>query len=404
MTNKGIRIAKLFGINIRIDWSWLLILLLVVWNLSVVFTQIHPDWGLTLTITIAISAALLFFVSVLLHELAHSLVAKSQGIPVDSITLFLFGGVASIREEPKSPGNEFVMAILGPITSLVIGFVLLLLAGIGLDAQELLQLQPMQALQEFSPLRTLGFWLGSVNVILGIFNMIPGFPLDGGRVLRSILWAITRNLRKATRWAGFVGQAIAWVMIISGVAMIFGVRIPVFGEGLINGVWLILIGWFLNNAATSSYQQLLVRNILEDVPVRRMTKQDPPTAPGDITIDALIDDYIMQTDDQAFPVLDGDEFIGLVTLDDVRKVPGEIRSEKLVSEIMTPRSEIITITPDDNAFDALMTISRKAFRQLVVMEDDQLFGLVRRRDIVRFLQLESEELGPSPLLQQERKP
>jgi len=392
MLNKGIRIAKLFGIKIRIDWSWLLILLLVVWNLSVVFTQIHPDWGLTLTITIAISAALLFFVSVLLHELAHSLVAKSQGIPVDSITLFLFGGVASIREEPKSPGNEFVMAILGPITSLVIGFVLLLLAGIGLDAQELLQLQPMQALQEFTPLRTLGFWLGSVNVILGVFNMIPGFPLDGGRVLRSILWAITRNLRKATRWAGFVGQAIAWAMIISGVAMIFGVRIPVFGEGLINGVWLILIGWFLNNAASSSYQQLLVRNFLEDIPVRRMTRQNPPTAPGDITIDTLIDNYIMQTDDHAFPVLDGDTLIGIVTLDDVRRVPGELRSEKIVSEIMTPRSEIFTIKPDDDAFEALMTISRKAFRQLIVMEGDQLFGLVRRRDIVRFLQLQSEEL------------
>ncbi len=404
MTNKGIRIAKLFGINIRIDWSWLLILLLVVWNLSVVFSQTHPDWGLSLTLTIGVSAALLFFLSVLLHELAHSLVAKSQGIPVDSITLFLFGGVASIREEPKSPGNEFVMAILGPVTSLVIGFTLLLLAGIGLDAQELLQLQPMQALQDFSPLKTLGFWLGSVNVILGIFNMIPGFPLDGGRVLRSILWAITRNLRKATRWAAFVGQAIAWGMIISGIAMIFGLRIPFFGEGLVNGVWLILIGWFLNNAANNSYQQLMVRDILEDVPVRRMTKQNPPTAPGDITIDTLIDNYIMQTDDHAFPVMDGDRLIGIVCLDDVRGVPSELRSEKLVSEIMTPRSEIKTISPDDDAFEALMTISRKSIRQLVVMEDDQMFGLVRRRDIVRFLQLQSEEFAPNPLLQEERKP
>lgn len=402
MTNKGIRIAKLFGINIRIDWSWLLILLLVIWNLSVVFTQIHPDWGLTLTITIAVSAALLFFLSVLLHELAHSLVAKSQGIPVDSITLFLFGGVASIREEPKSPGNEFVMAILGPVTSLVIGFVLLLLSGIGLETQELLQLQPMQALQHFSPLRTLGFWLGSVNVVLGIFNMIPGFPLDGGRVLRSILWAITRNLRKATRWAAFVGQAIAWGMIISGIAMIFGLRIPFFGEGLVNGVWLILIGWFLNNAANNSYHQLRVRNILEDVPVRRMTRQDPPTVPGNITVNVLIDDYIMQTDDHAFPVLDEDRLIGIVCLDDVRAVPGELRSEKLVLEIMTPRSEIKTISPDDDAFEALMTISRNAIRQLVVMDGDQMFGLVRRQDIVRFLQLQSEDFSPNPLTKEER--
>ena len=402
MVNKGLRIAKLFGIKIRIDWSWVLILLLVVWNLAVAFTQMHPDWSLALTITIALSAALLFFLSVLLHELAHSLVAKSQGIPVDSITLFLFGGVASIREEPKSPGNEFVMAILGPITSLVIGFSLLLLSGIGLDAQTLLQQQPIEVLQQFSPLRTLGFWLGSVNVVLGIFNMIPGFPLDGGRVLRSILWAITRNLRKATRWASYVGQAIAWMMIVGGIAMIFGLRIAIFGEGLVNGVWLILIGWFLNNAASSSYQQLMVRNILEDVPVRRMTQQNPPTVPGNITIDALIDDYIMQTDDHAFPVMDGDRLVGIVCLDDVRGVPGELRSVKLVSEIMTPRSELRTINPDDDAFDALMTISRNAIRQLVVMDGDQMFGLVRRRDIVRFLQLQSDDYLSIPTIQERR--
>lgn len=404
MTNKGIKIAKLFGIKIRIDWSWLLILLLVVWNLSIAFSQMHPDWGLPLTVSLAVTAALLFFLSVLLHELAHSLVAKSQGIPVDSITLFLFGGVASIREEPKSPGNEFVMAILGPITSLVIGFVLLLISGIGLEAQELLQQQPMQVLQDFSPLRTLGFWLGSVNVILGLFNMIPGFPLDGGRVLRSILWAITRNLQKATRWASYVGQVIAWTMIVSGIAMIFGLRIPVFGEGLVNGVWLILIGWFLNNAASSSYKRLMVQDILGDVPVRRMTKQNPPTVPGNITVDELIDNYIMQSDDHAFPVMDEDRLVGIVSLDDVRGVPGEMRSDKLVADIMTPRSEIMTIHPDDDAFEALMTISRSAIRQLVVMDGDQMIGLVRRRDIVRFLQLQSEEFSTNPLIQQERKP
>lgn len=403
MTNKGIRIAKLFGIKIRIDWSWLLILLLVVWNLSVAFSQMHPDWSLPLTISLAVSAALLFFLSVLLHELAHSLVAKSQGIPVDSITLFLFGGVANIREEPKSPGNEFVMAILGPVTSLVIGFALLLLSGIGLEAQELLQRQPMEVLQQFTPLRTLGFWLGSVNVILGVFNMIPGFPLDGGRVLRSILWAITRNLQKATRWASYVGQAIAWTMIVGGIAMIFGLRIPVFGEGLVNGVWLILIGWFLNNAASRSYQQLMVRDILVDVPVKRMTKRNPPTVPGDITVDVLIEDYIMQTDDHAFPVMERDNLVGIVCLEDIRRLPGELRSERLVSEIMTPRADLRTIHPDGDAFEALMTISRNSVRQLVVMDGDEMFGLVRRRDIIRFLQIQSEDFSTNPLIQQERK-
>jgi Zn-dependent protease/CBS domain-containing protein len=396
MTNRGIRIAKLLGIKIRIDWSWLLILLLVIWNLSVAFSQMHPDWSLTLAISIAVSAALLFFLSVLLHELAHSLVAKAQGIPVDSITLFLFGGVANIREEPKSPGNEFVMAILGPVTSFAIGFALLLLSGIGLETQELLQRQPMEVLQQFTPLRTLGFWLGSVNVILGVFNMIPGFPLDGGRVLRSILWAITRNLQKATRWASFVGQAIAWLMIVGGIAMIFGFRIPVFGEGLINGVWLILIGWFLHNAASRSYQQLIVRDILVDVPVKRMTKRNPPTVPGDITVDVLIENYIMQTDDHAFPVMDGDRLVGIVCLDDVRGMPVDQRSNKFVSEIMTPRLQLMTIEPNDDAYEALMKISRNAVRQLIVMDGDQMYGLIRRRDIVRYLQLQSEEILTMP--------
>jgi Zn-dependent protease/CBS domain-containing protein len=389
--NKGIRIAKLFGIKIRIDWSWLLILLLVSWNLAFAFSQMHPDWTSLLSISMGVIAALLFFFSVLLHELAHSLVAKAQGIPVDSITLFLFGGVASIREEPKSPGNEFIMAILGPLTSFVIGFVLLLLAGTGLRSQDLLLL-PMEVLQALTPLRTILLWLGSVNIILGAFNMIPGFPLDGGRVLRSILWAITRNLRKATRWASYAGQFIAWLMIIGGISMIFGFQIPFFGAGLVNGVWLMLIGWFLNNAASSSYQQLMVRDILAEIPVRRMTKRDPVTVPASIKVDALIEDYIMQNDDHAFPVMEGESLVGIVCLDDVRKVPPDLRSIKSVSDIMTQRSDIKTIGPDDDAYEALRIISQNAINQLLVMDQEMLFGMIRRTDIVRFLQLQSEDI------------
>ena len=393
--NRGIQIIKLFGIKIRMDWSWLLILLLVVWNLSATFNQVHSEWSLTFSIVIGVIAAIIFFLSVMLHELAHSLVAKSQGIPVDNITLFLFGGVSNIREEPKSPGNEFLMAIIGPVTSLVLGFVLLLISGIGLNISDLQNIQPMEFLGNLNAARTLGIWLGVINISLGVFNLIPGYPLDGGRVLRSILWAITDNLRKATRWASYVGQAIAWAMIISGIAMIFGVRIPLLGQGLINGVWIILIGWFLNNAASQGYQQMVIQDVLEDVPVRRMTKRNPPTVPGDITVDSLVEDYIMQTDDHAFPVMEGDRLIGIVCLDDVRKIPGDQRSTKIISDIMTPRSELITTSPDDSAQEAMKSISRKDIRQLVVMENDQLFGLVRRRDIVRFLQLQSDEFLPA---------
>jgi Zn-dependent protease len=393
---KGIRIAKLFGINIEIDWSWLLILMLVVWDLSTTFAQIQPDWSTFFAITMGILAALLFFLSVLLHELAHSLVAKSQGLPVNKITLFLFGGVANIREEPKSPGNEFTMAILGPVTSIVIGFVLLLLAGIGLQVQDLSQFDPMEFLQGLGAFRTLAVWLGSINVILGVFNLIPGFPLDGGRVLRSIIWAITDNLRTATRWASYVGQGIAWVMITGGIAMVFGIRIPLFGQGVVNGVWMMLIGWFLNNAAIRSYQQLVVRDVLENVPVRQMTKRNPPTVSANITVESLIEDYIMQTDDHAFPVMEDGKLVGIVCLDDVRRVPSGERQTKTISDIMTPKSDLITINPDDPASDALKEISNRSIRQLVVLQDGELFGLVRRRDIVRYLQLQSDEILSSP--------
>jgi Zn-dependent protease len=398
--NKGIRIAKLFGIKIRIDWSWLLILLLVVWNLSSAFSQVHPDWNMAFTITMGIVAALLFFSSVLSHELAHSLVAKSQGIPVNSITLFLFGGVSNIKDEPKSPGNEFWMAILGPVTSLVIGFGLLLLSGVGIQPQNLQQLNPMEFLGELGAVQTLAVWLGSINILLGVFNLIPGYPLDGGRVLRSIFWAISNDLRKATRWASYVGQAIAWAMIVSGIAMIFGIQIPFFGQGLINGIWLIFIGWFLNTAASRGYQQLVIRDVLEDVPVRRMTKRNPPTVPLNISVDELVEDHIMQRDDHAFPVMDGEKLMGIVCLDDVRRVPGTERAKTSVSEIMTPRAELVTLGPDDDASEALQLITSNAVRQLVVLENDELFGLVRRRDIVRFLQVQSDEIS-SPVDKQQ---
>ena len=394
--DRGIRITKLFGIKIKIDWSWLLILLLVVWNLSVMFSQLHPEWSSEFTVFMGITAALLFFLSVLFHELSHSLVAKSQGIPVDSIMLFLFGGVANIREEPKSPKSEFWMAIFGPVTSLIIGFILIGLSGVGLQPGQLQNIEPLALLEGLSPLRTLALWLGSINIILALFNMIPGFPLDGGRVLRSIFWAMMNDLRKATRWAAFVGQGIAWVMIVSGISMIFGIRIPFFGEGIINGVWLILIGWFLNNAASRSYHQVVIRDILEDVPVSQMTRRNPPTVSGNLTINELIENYIMQTDDHAFPVLDHEKLLGIVSLDDVRKVSSSERASMQVEDIMTPREKLLIIGPDEEAHQALMMISRNAIRQLVVMDGDQLIGLVRRRDIVRFLQLQSDDFSSLP--------
>jgi Zn-dependent protease len=389
----GFRIGRLFGINIIVDWSWLFIFFLVTWNLAAAFGQLHQNWNPTLSWGLAIASALLFFGSVLAHELAHSLVAKAQGVPVRNITLFLFGGVSNIQRHPDSPRDEFVMAILGPATSIAIGGVLLWIAAalIGLEA---VTTDLTQVLARLDPLPTLLLWLGSVNVMLGIFNMIPGFPLDGGRVLRSILWAGMGNLRRATRWAAEVGQLISWLMIFAGIAMIFGVQIPFFGTGLISGLWLAFIGWFLGSAAVQSYQQVVVQDILEGVPIARMMRANPPTVAPRISISHLIYEHVMGTDDHSFPVLEGDRLVGIVTLDDVRRVRRDAWDTTAVADIMTPTERLVAVTPTDDAAEALSKLSQRDVNQLPVLRDGVLVGLLRRRDIIRWLQLESNfEVG-----------
>ncbi len=388
----GFRIGRIYGINIRVDWSWLLIFLLVTWNLGTLFGGLHADWGPVLRWGVAIIAALLFFISVLAHEMAHSLVAKARGLPVRSITLFLFGGVSNIQREPDSPSAEFWMAVLGPITSLVIGGTLMGIAVLGTGQLTGLA-DPAEMIGRLNPLFTLLLWLGSVNVTLGIFNLIPGFPLDGGRVLRSILWAVTDNLRRATRWASWVGQSIAWAMIVAGVAMVFGARIPFFGSGLGNGLWLAFIGWFLNSASAQSYRQVVIQDILEGVPVARMMRSDPPTCSVDCTVSRLVHDHIMQTDDQSFPILDDGRFVGLVTLHDVRGVSRDDWDTTTVRQIMTPVDQLVIVAPDEDAGEALTQLMGRDVRQLPVVRDGELTGLLRRRDIIKWLQLHSELVG-----------
>jgi len=385
----GFRLARVFGIQIRIDWSWLLILFLITWSLGSSFGQMHPNWTLALTWGTAFFAALLLFVSVLLHELAHSLVAKARGTPVKSITLLLFGGVSSIQHDPDSPGVELGMAIVGPLTSLAIGIILLLVATPHVHVITAAT-SAMQGLAQLGPLPTILLWLGSVNVLLGIFNMIPGFPLDGGRVLRSILWGISGNLRRATRWAAWVGQGIAWLMIVSGIAMVFGVQIPYFGTGLFNGLWLAFIGWFLNSASSQSYQQLVVHDILEGTSVGRMMRTDPPTVPPDSSLSALVHDHVMGTDEAGFPVVDGDRLVGIVTLDDVRAIPRDRWETTTVRDVMTPSDTLIAVSPNDDGATALDRLAQNDVRQLPVVNGDSLAGMLRRRDVIQWLQTHAE--------------
>jgi CBS domain-containing protein len=245
---------------------------------------------------------------------------------------------------------------------------------------------------QLTPLTTLLVWLGPINISVGIFNLIPGFPLDGGRVLRSIIWAITDNLKRATFFAAMVGRGIAWLMIFAGISMAFGARIPLLGTGLTSGLWLAFIGWFLDSASQQSYRQIVVQDVLEGVTVSRMMRADMPVASPDITVDRLVHERVMESDEHAFPVMEGDQLVGIVCLDDVRSVSRSDWERTRVEDIMTPRAELVVVTTDEEASEALRKMMQMDVRQLPVLQDHQLAGLLRRRDIMRYLQLQSDAI------------
>ncbi len=389
----GFRIGKIFGITIQVDWSWLLIFALVSWSLASTFSVIYQEWDPFTRWSLALGAALLFFLSVLAHEVAHSVVARLRKIPVRNITLFLFGGVSNIQREPNSPFSELIITIVGPLVSLILGGVFLFIGA----GTVFLKSGPLSSTSQFlsqsGPLSTIFIWLGSVNILVGFFNLIPGFPLDGGRILRSILWGITGNLVRATRWASWVGQFVAWLLILAGISMLFGVQIPILRGGLFNGMWIIFIGWFLQNAASQSYRRVLMQDVLEDVPVKRMMETDVPIVPAHMTVQTLIDDHIMQTDQRAFIVFDQEKMAGMVTVEDVQKVPAESRANTTVHEIMTPSSKLIVIAPEENASKALDRLQDQNIRQLPVVTENRIVGLLRRRDILRWLEFQSSQTG-----------
>lgn len=389
---KGFSLGEIFDIQIKIDWSWLLIFILITWNLAFVFGQFHSDWGITIRWSMAFVASLLFFASVLAHELAHSLMAQAQGVKVRSITLFLFGGVSNIQRHPPSPKAEFLITVVGPATSLGLGVLLTLLSGTGIESQAVAGSGSAAILGQLSPMATLLVWLGSINIVLALFNMIPGFPLDGGRVLRSILWAVLDDLRRATRWASWVGQAIAWILIAMGISMVFGIKVPFLGTGLVGGIWLAFIGWFLNMASVQSYQQIVVHDILEGVPVREMMRPEPPTVTPACSISELVNTHIMRTDDHAFPVMQDSQLAGMITLEDVRQVPRAEWDTTMVGQSMTRMNDLTLVKANEDAADTLMKLTRRDVRQLPVMENGKLAGLLRRRDIIKWLQLQSEAI------------
>jgi len=389
------RLGSIAGIGIHIDWSLLIIFVLITTTLAAgVFPAWHPQWPSWLAWATAFAAALLFFTSVLAHELSHALVGRAQGVRIERITLFVFGGVAQLEREPHGWRAELLMAIAGPLTSLTLGIGFLALSALIAGSVQIDPEDPAQALRQLGTVPTLLLWLGQVNVVLALFNLVPGFPLDGGRVLRALMWGVTGNLRKATRWASSAGQAFAWLLIAAGFAMLLGARIPLLGGGPVGGLWLAFIGWFLNNAALVSYRQLLLQEALQDVPVSRLMQTQFATAEPDSSLDAFVDRHLLRSSQRAFPVVGPEGLEGMVGMQDVRKVDRSSWQTVAVREVMTPLGRLATASPSDDALEVLARLAKLDLNQMPVIEQGELRGLVRREDILKWLALYADvDLG-----------
>jgi Zn-dependent protease len=370
MMRNALSLGRVFGIELKLDYSWFIIFALVAWSLGgYYFPMTHPGWPTVLYWTMGVTTALLFFASVVAHELAHSFVSQAYGVPVRDITLFIFGGAAQITEEPRSARAEFLMALAGPVTSLVIA------AFFGLVWLVSTPVSP--------PLHALAGWLGWINVALALFNMIPGFPLDGGRVFRAIVWAITGNLRRATQIATSLGRVVAYSFILWGIWQIFG-------GNWVNGLWIAFIGWFLENAATASYRRVALQELLSGYTAREVMMTDCPHIPRGLTLDALVDEVVLPSGRRCFPVMEGDRVFGLLTLHLIKKVPRERWATTRVEEVMIPRAELKTVKPDDELTVVFDRMTAEDINQYPVMEDERLLGMVARDNVLAFLRTRTE--------------
>ncbi len=382
----SVRVARLFGIDVRIHVSWLLIFFLVVISLAdTIYPASFPDWSRQKTFIVAAITAFLFFGSVLAHELAHSLVARRFRMSVSSITLFLLGGVANLTREPPSARAEFFMAAAGPATSVAIG-------AIGLAVALALDQVPESSLREVPLLQTVGAvagYLGPINLLLAVFNLIPGFPLDGGRVLRSIIWGISGDRVIATRIAARGGQLIAGVILLLAGGLVLGL----FGErDTIQGLWYGLIAYFLYNAASSTLQQERLGSIVGTVRVGQLMTTDFRTTPTGTTVGSLIRELVLPLNLRAIPVVAGDRMAGLVTIGDLRKVEQDFWATTPVDAVMTPASDLPAVSPDDQLTTALERFGGTELPLLPVMRGPALVGLLYRESVTGYVRMR-EMLG-----------
>lgn len=372
-----IRLGHIFGIEIGLHYSWLIIALLITLSLAGHFRAHNPEWGDTLSWGLAVITALLFFAAIVAHELSHAVVAKSRGLPVRSITLFALGGVAQIEKEAEDAKTEFWMGIIGPITSLVIGAICLGIAyALGWTPPDF----PAR------PLPAMLMWLGYINIMLGVFNLIPGFPLDGGRVLRAIVWWINGDAKRATMIAARIGQFIAFSLIVLGIWRFFS------GAGL-GGLWIAFIGWFLLSASRESYAQVAITEGLRGVRVADVMSRDYPTVDARSNLQTLVDEHFLLTGRRSFFVTQNERVTGLITPHEVREVERQRWPYTTVDEVMRPMDQLRTVAPDAPVSKALEMMGIEDLNQLPVVRNDDVEGIISRSHILQLLQTRAELKG-----------
>lgn len=392
MLRGNFKLGRIFGIPVEINVTWILVLLLVMWSIAErYFTRqqfIHLSalhrWLL------GAAAAMLLFGSILLHELMHSVTAVKNGLPVKRITLFVFGGVAQMGEEPKTAGVEFRMALAGPIASFILSVVFLSLfymvyRGIGgsRPVLEALVLYVFGGKVSVSVTAALFAYLAFINFLILVFNMVPGFPLDGGRVLRSIIWHFTGNVTKATYVTSRIGKAFAIVLILLG--LFYAIQ-----GALIGGIWFIFIGFFLQQAADSGYYQVLMRNGLEGHNVEELMQREVITIDAQTSIGTAVKDYFMPYRFNSFPVLENGRLVGMLTTHDLKAVRREEWDNRTVREIMETEPVEHALSLDETAYGALVKITQDGMGRLPVMKDGRVVGIVSNRDIMKLLKIKMD--------------
>ena len=367
----NISLGRVFGIPLRLHYTWFIIFALVTVSL-VLNPLIEPPYPpIAQRIILGILTSLLFFASIVTHELAHSILAIRNNISVKEITLFVFGGVSQITKEATSPRAELLIAIVGPLTSLA-------LAGIFYGLHLLLA-----ATQQILA-ASLMWWLAWINVLLAVFNLIPGFPLDGGRIFRALVWHRTHDYHRATRIATKVGQGIAYAFIAGGIALIFVLGL------WFNGMWLIFIGWFLNDAARASYRQVLLRDALIGITARQVTDYGCPLIPPHMNLAELVQQYVLPTGRSCFLISWGAELEGMVTLQQIKKVPRDRWAITSVQDIMTPASKLKLAYADQDILSVLQEMDGESANHIPVIEAGKAIGVINREDIARFLRTRAQ--------------